>query len=125
MTEDKDLGMASNVMALLCYVLCPPAGGILFLLLEKEDAHVRFHAWQSIFFTAVFVILMMAIRLMEMLFGLLAGLLGSAIGDLDWLLFLASGSVLVICLVKAYQGEKWEIPVIGKLAAKKTGGSYE
>ncbi|MBI2974441.1 MAG: DUF4870 domain-containing protein, partial [Deltaproteobacteria bacterium] len=87
-----------------------PAGGILFLLLEKEDAHVRFHAWQSIFFTAVFVILMMAIRLMEMLFGLLAGLLGSAIGDLDWLLFLASGSVLVICLVKAYQGEKWEIP---------------
>ena len=45
------LGVSENVASLLTYVL-GWITGIVFLLVEKENKTVRFHAWQSI---AVFV----------------------------------------------------------------------
>ncbi|KAL9615862.1 MAG: hypothetical protein Q9160_009196 [Pyrenula sp. 1 TL-2023] len=42
--------------AALAYLLLPPAGGVLLLVLEHKSDYVRFHAWQgSMLFTAVFV----------------------------------------------------------------------
>jgi uncharacterized membrane protein len=41
------LGLSQNVEALLCYVLAWVTG-IVFLLLEKENKFVKFHAIQSI-----------------------------------------------------------------------------
>lgn len=33
--------------ACLAYLLLPPAGGALLLVLEHRSDYVRFHAWQS------------------------------------------------------------------------------
>ena len=41
----------------MAYVLLPPAGGVLLLLLEHKSDYVRYHAWQSaLVFTVLFVL---------------------------------------------------------------------
>jgi uncharacterized membrane protein len=40
-------GLAANVAGLLTYIL-GPITGVLFLVLEKENRFVRFHAMQSV-----------------------------------------------------------------------------
>jgi len=42
--------------AMMAYILLPPAGGVLLLLLEHKSDYVRYHAWQSaLLFSALFV----------------------------------------------------------------------
>ena len=49
-------GLSSNVAGALCYLL-GLVTGIVFLMIEKEDRFVRFHAMQSIVLSvAVFVV---------------------------------------------------------------------
>ena len=60
--EDVDmfttsLGWRLDYEACLAYLLLPPAGGVLLLMLEHQSDYVRFHAWQSsLLFAFVFVI---------------------------------------------------------------------
>ena len=60
--EDVDmfttsLGWRLDWEACLAYLLLPPAGGVLLLVLEHQSDYVRFHAWQSsLLFAFLFVI---------------------------------------------------------------------
>lgn len=105
MTEKKGTGLPKNMAAALCYVL-GWVTGLVFLLVEKEDKFVRFHAMQS---TVTFGILTVAS---------LAPLIG-------WLLspfIMIIGFVLwLVLIIKAYQGEEFELPVVGKLARQWLG----
>jgi uncharacterized membrane protein YvbJ len=44
---ESSTGMSANVAGLLCYVAMWVTG-IVFVVLEKKSAFVKFHAWQSI-----------------------------------------------------------------------------
>jgi uncharacterized membrane protein len=51
------LGWRLDYEACLAYLLLPPAGGVLLLMLEHQSDYVRFHAWQSaLLFAFVFVV---------------------------------------------------------------------
>ncbi len=53
-TNKTSSGMQQNVAGLLCYLFWWVTG-IIFLIIEKDNKFVRFHAWQSIFtFAAVY-----------------------------------------------------------------------
>lgn len=60
--EDVDmfttsLGWRLDYEACLAYLLLPPAGGVLLLVLEHQSDYVRFHAWQSsLLFAFMFVV---------------------------------------------------------------------
>jgi len=104
MAEGKGTGLPKNTAAALSYVL-GPVTGVIFYLLEK-DSFVRFHAMQSI---VVFVVLFV----LQWVFGLTIVLLPmvpliSILGFVLWLLL----------IYKAWQGEEWEVPVLGKYARK-------
>lgn len=93
-------GLSKNTAGALAYVL-GPVTGVVFLVLEK-DPFVRFHAMQSV---VVFVVLF----LLQWVFGLTIVLLAlvpliSLLSFVLWLLF----------IYKAWQGEEWEVPVLGK-----------
>ncbi len=94
-------GLEENIAALLSYV----AGwvtGLIFFLIEKDSRFVKFHAMQSIItFVAVFILSW--IPFLNIVVGILALVL--------WILL----------MVKAYQGEKFKLPVIGDLAEKWSG----
>ncbi|EGX43667.1 hypothetical protein TWF173_007753 [Orbilia oligospora] len=54
---ETSLPLRMDVEAALTYILLPPAGGVLFLMLEHNSDYVRFHAWQSaLLFTAMFIL---------------------------------------------------------------------
>lgn len=43
--------------SMLAYILLPPAGAVLLLILEHKSDYVRFHAWQSaLLFTALVIL---------------------------------------------------------------------
>ena len=64
MSETKgktSLGMEQNLEGLLCYVI-GWITGIIFLLLEKDNKFVRFHAVQSIVIFGAFTVVIIIFR---------------------------------------------------------------
>jgi uncharacterized membrane protein len=113
-------GLAPNIASLLCYI-CSPITGIIFILIEKENSDVRFHAWQSLVFGVVYIALIIALEILAGILGMIASVLGIIVGFFIPILMLAAFIIWIVCLVKAYQGERWRIPVLGDFAAKKAG----
>ena len=98
-----------NVMGAAAYLL-GPVTGIIFLLLEKENEFVRFHAMQStILFGGLFVI-NLGLGFIPLL-GWLAGLV----------LSLASFVLWIVLMWKAFNGEEYEVPYVGKIAREQLG----
>jgi uncharacterized membrane protein len=105
-------GLSSNVVSLLCYlipVICP----ILFLVLDpyKTDRKIRFDAFQSLFLWAGFIGL-------RIVLGIVVSF-SYSLWFLYSLLSLAEFGISVLMIIKAYQGEKFLLPVIGPLADKQ------
>ncbi|HLX43972.1 MAG TPA: hypothetical protein VKR43_11080 [Bryobacteraceae bacterium] len=112
--------MADNMAAALCYLLTVITG-ILFLVIEpySKNRLIRFHAFQSIFLwvaaVAVFIVA-----------GILSVTLG-AIPVIGWifsiLLHLCLGLgffvLWLMLMYKAYNNEKWVLPIVGPLAEKQ------
>ncbi|MGM0787321.1 MAG: DUF4870 domain-containing protein [Thermodesulfobacteriota bacterium] len=100
------LGIDENIEALLCYVL-GFLTGIVFLLFEKENMFVRFHAMQSlVVFLSLFVV------------SLIIGWI-PIIGLLSPLIFLLSVILWILLMFKAFQGEKYKLPWAGDFAESK------
>jgi uncharacterized membrane protein len=107
-------GLSQNLAGALSYVTIIPA--ILFLVIDpyNKNCFVRFHAFQSIFFHVAWI----ALWILLGIFGHLP-LLGWA-SLLLWPLIGLAGFVLWLVLVfKAYQGQKWQLPMIGDMAEKQ------
>ena len=113
-------GLAPNIASLLCYI-CMPITSIIFLIIEKENQDVRFHAWQGTAFGVGYIILIIALELLAAILGAIASVLGIIVGFFVPIVGLAAFVVWIVCLIKAYQGERWRIPVVGDFAAKKAG----
>src|SRR5690242_19772802 len=110
-------GLAPNVAGALAYLL-GPLTGIFFLVTEKENRFVRFHAAQSITVGVGLIILAIALSVLEALLsvvpilGLLIGLLLSIV------LGLGSFVLWLVLMYRAYQGREWEVPIAGVQARR-------
>ncbi|WP_417317081.1 DUF4870 domain-containing protein [Emcibacter sp.] len=105
MSEKTSTGLEENVASLLCYLLFW-ISGLAFFLIEKENATIKFHAMQS-------MVLFGGLHLAG--FVLVVTLVGAVLVPLLYVI----GVVLwIILMIKAYQGEKYKLPVIGDLAEK-------
>ncbi len=118
--QNTEAGMASNVAAALCYFV-GLITGIIFLAIEpyRRDPFVRFHAFQSIFFSVAVIAFWIiwsnliwaaffSVTFLLPIFGVISSLIGLAI-FVYWLFL----------MYKAYNREKYKIPVIGDLAVKQ------
>lgn len=108
MTQDigkSATGLEPNLAGLLCYV----AGivtGIIFLVIEKDNKFIRFHALQSIILFGGLLVVQMAL-IMTFVLALLLPLI-NIVALVLWILL----------MFKAYKGEKYKLPVIGDIAEK-------
>jgi len=118
--QSQGSGLAPNIASMLCYI-CAPLTSIIFILIEKENKDVRFHAWQGTVFGVGGFALFVAIKILAKILGAVANVLGGIMNMLIPLLCLVAFVLWVICLVKAYQGERWKIPYVGDFAAQKAG----
>ena len=108
-TDRTALGCDANVAAALAYLL-GWISGVVVLLTERQNRFVRFHAFQSI-----------------LVFGALslAWFLCLSIPLLGWLISFIlippiSGVLWLLLMFKAYQGERFKLPVAGDIAEQRT-----
>jgi uncharacterized membrane protein len=107
-TEKSTTGFDPNVAAALSYVL-GWITGVVFLIVERDSTFVRFHAMQStIVFLALSVlcILLQAIPILGMLIAV-------------FLVIPFSAVLWLVLLFKAYQGERFKVPVAGDMAEQR------
>ena len=107
---DSTTGLDSALAGALCYALGFVSGAA-FLVLEKRDRFVRFHAYQAVAVFLPLFVLSAAARAFPAA--------GSLISLLVWPLSLI---LWIVLMVKAYQGERYELPVVGEWAAKQVDG---
>jgi uncharacterized membrane protein len=109
--EKSSTGLEPRLAAVLSY-LFGFVSGIIFLVIERDSQYVRFHAMQStVTFISLFVIRVVA----EVI-----PVLGNAVG---WVASVASLVIWALLMVKAWQGERYMLPMIGEMAEERTGGS--
>lgn len=110
-------GLSSNVAGALSYFL-GAFTGIFFLLVEKNNRFVRFHAAQSIAVSIAMVIVSVALMVLSAVLGVVP-IIGWIIGMLLSLgLGLFCFFLWLVLMWKAYQGQEWEVPVVGAQARK-------
>jgi uncharacterized membrane protein len=120
--SSKFTGLPPNIAAALACI--PLFGGLVFFILEKEDRFVRFYAMQSIIFGAICFVLVAlshtlgtiawSIPVANIFFGPLWSFLFAVVK-------LALVVLMIIAMVKAFTGVRWEMPVVGSMARKQVG----
>jgi uncharacterized membrane protein len=108
----KGIPLADRAIAALAYLTFLPAAGVLLLPAYRQRAFVRFHAWQSVLLWGAFCLLT-----------IVALFLSNLAATLEFLLFgilavLAMFFLWVVLSVKAWQGERFELPIFGMLAGR-------
>lgn len=112
------LGVPENIEALLCYAL-GWVSGVFFLLIEKENRFVRFHAMQSLVVFLAFSIITFILQ--GPFFFLPLPFLSSLFGFLAGIAVLLNIVLMILLMIKAWQGEWYRLPVAGDFAAKQVG----
>lgn len=124
-TPKSSTGLDENIAALLSYIF-GWVSGLIFFLIEKDSRLVKFHAMQSILLNVVAIVLMIAAWVISMVIwiittqlpGILAMLINLIVA-LVWIVVTVGILIAVImCLVKAFQGQYFKLPVIGNFAEK-------
>ena len=100
--------MDANIAAALSY-LVGFVTGVIFLLLEKENKFVRFHAMQSTILFAGIVVIDILLQLVPILGALVV----------IFVVIPASAILWLLLMFKAYQGEEFRLPLVGDMAAER------
>jgi len=134
-TSPTGSGLDPKIAAALSYIWIV---GLIFFFIEKENKFVRFHAMQSILFGIANSVIMMVLAIVATVLTLvftiggaaaasatdsgavggLASLLVGLIWLIFWLIVLVCFVGLVFAAVRAYQGQKFKLPIIGNMAEK-------
>jgi len=115
--QTSSTGMDPKVAALLSY-LAGWVTGLIFFLIEKEDKYVRFHAMQSILLSIAMFVIVIALNIILAMLAFIADIFGLLLALVSPLLGLAFLVLWIMLMVKAYQGEKWKLPIIGDMAER-------
>jgi uncharacterized membrane protein len=100
-------GIQPNIAGLLCYLLTWVTG-IVFLIIEKQNKFVRFHAFQSIIvFVALWIIYVVFIW---------TYIIPIIVGILMFIMW-------VLLMYQAYKGKMYKVPLAGNWAEKLANSS--
>lgn len=111
-------GLSENAASGIAYITIIPA--IIFLATApyNQSKTIRFHSWQSIFLFIAWVAADIALGVVGML---------PFIWHLTWMLWRLMGLgffiLVIVCMVQAFNGQIFKVPVIGDLAEKQAGGA--
>jgi len=111
-------GLSDNAASGLAYVTFIPAIVFLVTAPYNQNKTIRFHSWQSIFLfiACIAVDIALAVLLRVPFLGFMTLLLWPLVG-------LAFFIVWVLLLIKAFNGQRLKLPIIGDLAEKQAAGA--
>jgi uncharacterized membrane protein len=108
-TDRTSLGFDANVAAALAYLL-GWISGVVLLLTERQNRFVRFHALQSILVFGTLSLAWFLCLSIPLLGWLISFILIPPVSAVLWLLL----------MFKAYQGDRFKLPVAGDIAEQRT-----
>lgn len=110
------LGLDANITALIGY----PVGivALILLFIEKDNKWVRFHAIQSLLYWAAVFIICIGLFFVTVILAFASGTLATLFSLLFALIGLATFAGMIFLAYKAFQGDKFKLPVIGDMAEK-------
>jgi uncharacterized membrane protein len=120
--QPTSTGLDPKLAGLLCYIL-GLITGLIFFLIEKSNAVVRFHAAQSIVFSVATIALWIVLTIVSIVLYQISWTLGNLFNLLTLLVWLGLFIVWIILLVKGYSGQKWKLPVLGDMAERLAGSA--
>jgi len=114
-----NLGVASNVGGLLCYVPC--CIGLIFsivaAIVEKQSKFLRFHAFQSILLHAAGFAIGIGIQVLNIVLAMIhLGIVGLLLSLVALLVGVGFLGISIFLMIKAFGNEETELPVIGSMA---------
>jgi uncharacterized membrane protein len=113
-------GLTPQVAGALAY-LAGPFSGALLLTTERTSRFVKFHAWQALL--GLGALLAAALIFLLLAFALLI-VSATAFWTMLWIAAVtAAASVAIwgVCLVQAYNGRLWKMPLLGPYAERRAG----
>ncbi|MFO7302912.1 MAG: DUF4870 domain-containing protein [Acidobacteriota bacterium] len=110
--EKSSTGLDANVAAAISYI---PIVAIVFLVIEKTSTFVKFHALQSLGLCLGSIVIWFALAVVGTIpvLGLFNLLLVPIVA-------IALFVVWLIAVLKAFQNQRWKLPVIGDIAEKQS-----
>ncbi len=109
--QKASFGLDENIVSVLCYLVIWITG-IIFYLVEKDNKVVKFHALQSV----------LTFLPLNILYWVLASIFWWS--DITYILSILVGLLMlilwVVLMIKAYQGEKYKLPIVGDIADNAT-----
>lgn len=120
------LGLDTNVGALLCYLpvcLISLIYSIIVLVTEKDNKFMRFHAFQSLIISVIYIVVMVIVQVIGTGIALAteSAILGTLFGLLSFVVVVAFLAAMIYGCIKGYQGQKFKFPVVGDMAEKWAG----
>ncbi len=109
-------GLSDDAASGLAYLTFVPA--IIFLVVAPFNTNpkIKFHAWQSIFLAGAWFAAWIILMILAFV-----PFVGWILLPIHLLVFLTLVIVWLIAIIKAFQGGKFVIPIIGALAQKQAG----
>lgn len=121
------LGLEANLGAALCYLanfICclGLVLAVVFLVTEKENRFVKFHAVQSLFLVATQIAVSIVVGILGLIVSMVLDMVH--LSFVGWILvfclravlFLIFCAIWIIAGIKAYGGQSYKLPLIGDFA---------
>jgi uncharacterized membrane protein len=109
-------GLSENAAGAIAYITFIPA--IVFLVMPpyNTNPNVRFHSWQSIFFSIAAFVISVGLTMVTMIGSFFVG---AFMGIIHLLVMLALFLIWIVCVVQAVNGKRFKLPLIGALAEQQ------
>jgi uncharacterized membrane protein len=107
--KKSSTGLDENIAGPLCYVL-GWITGLIFFLVEKESKFVKFHAMQSIVASGALTLISIAVSIFTPSLRMVMSPLVSILSIV----------ILIVMIIKAYNGEMYKLPIAGDIAEKQS-----
>lgn len=104
----------SNLFGMLCYLISFWVPLFVLFTDKKNDKFVAFHAYQDLLLTAVTLVCIVVLGVLASVLTMFTGIGGVCVMPFMFLPLL----VTLFMMWKAWQGEKYKLPVIGDMAEK-------
>jgi uncharacterized membrane protein len=118
--KTRSLGLDYNIASLLCYVPFGFIPAFIFLLAKpKEIRFVRFHAVQSLLFIGTMIGLSIVLTILSAILSQIP-VIGTVFAllmiPISLLISVGSLVLMVVLILKAYNNQMWQLPIIGQHA---------
>ena len=112
-------------MASALAYLAGPLSGVLLLAAERSNATVRFHAWQSVIGLGALWALGLILYVLAFASIVVSANALFVLLTLAGLVWVAAIVLCVLCVVRAYRGQRWTLPFAGVYAERKARRKIE